>query len=123
MNNDIERRLRRVSPLGAPAELRGRVLSAVADELRRGTPLPSRRSFRPALMTAAAVVASVAINLWVNDRVDRRLDLVLRPLPTRNDGITTAADNAQATDLVTPPLGYGRLIGENPSSAMPLVST
>ena len=48
MNDDIERRLRQVTPRGAPPELRPRVLAAVADQLRLATPLPSRRPFRPA---------------------------------------------------------------------------
>jgi hypothetical protein len=83
MNDDIERRLRRVTPLGAPAELRSRVLAAVAGPLQAPAPLPSRWSFRPALFVAASLLASLALNFWVSDRLDRRLAMVLGPPPER----------------------------------------
>jgi hypothetical protein len=83
MNDDFERRLHQVTPLGAPAELRSRVLAAVAGPLQTPAPLPSRRSFRPVLFVAASLLASLALNYWVNDRLDRRLAMVLGPQPER----------------------------------------
>ena len=46
-DNDIERRLRQVTPRGRITRASSRVLAAVADQLRTGTPLPSRRAAPP----------------------------------------------------------------------------
>ena len=85
MNDDIERRLRQVTPLGAPGELRSRVLAAVAGPLQASAPLPARGSFRTVLVVAASLLASLALNFWVNDRLDRRLAMcsVRRPCANR----------------------------------------
>ena len=79
MNDDIERRLRRVRPRGASPELRPRVLAAVAIQLGADAPQPSRLRRRPGLAVAAAVIASLALNYWVNDSLDRRLAIALGP--------------------------------------------
>ena len=92
MSDEIERRLRRVSSLGAPVDLRPRLLNAVKNELQRVAPLPSRWSFRPAVVAAAALLASFALNLWVNDRIDRRLALVLGPQPVAKAVSDISAD-------------------------------
>jgi hypothetical protein len=52
MNDEIERQLRRVTPLGAAPELRARVLSAVDDELTLAA--ARRRWPRPSMVVAAA---------------------------------------------------------------------
>jgi hypothetical protein len=110
MNEDIERRLRQVAPLGAPAELRSRVLAAVAGPLQApAPPLPSRRSFRPVLFVAASLLASVALNFWVSDRLDRRLAMVLGPRPERKQAAEIATDVASVTDLATGQWVYDRL--------------
>ena len=86
MNDDIERLLNQVTPLGVPAELRSRVLAAVAGPLQTPAPLPSRRSFRPVLFVAASLLASLALNFWVSDQLDRRLAMVLGPQPEAQTG-------------------------------------
>lgn len=99
MNDDIERRLRRVLPLSAPVELRARVLLAVADELQRGSPpLPFRRSFRPAAIAAAALGASFVLNLLINDRIDRRLTAAFGPPPISMGDVDIAAVRAKEPD-------------------------
>src|SRR2546423_1485613 len=64
MNDEIERRLRQVTPRGAPPELRPQVLASVAVALNAVTLTPSRRPLRPARAVAAAVLASLALNYW-----------------------------------------------------------
>ena len=114
MNDDIERRLDHVSPLGAPAELRPRVLAAVAEQLQSAAPLPSRRSFYPVLAVAAGLLASLALNVWVNDRLDRRLAVVLGPPPVRKQAAEIAADVASITDSATGQWVYERLAADRP---------
>ena len=114
MNDDIERWLRRVPPRGAPPELRPRVLAAVAEQLRPVTPLPSRGSFRLALAAAAALLASLALNFWVNDRLDRRLALLLGPPPVRKQAAEIAADIASITNNSTGQWVYDRLATDRP---------
>jgi hypothetical protein len=109
MDNDIERLLKDISPLGAPPELRPRVLAAVADELRCAPPLPSRRSYRPALLTAAALVASVALNLWVNDRIDRRLTVAFGPQLVRTGEVKIPTGQANLRELSEGKFGNRRL--------------
>ena len=67
MNDEIERRLRRLSPTGAPARAspsdprrRGRRVRAI--RLRH---LPVAR-FRPALAASFAVIFGLALNYWAN---------------------------------------------------------
>src|SRR5262245_16906616 len=68
MIDDIERRLRRMAPRGAPTELRARVLATVADHLAPAVQSSPRRKRRPALAVAAGLLASLGLNIWVNDR-------------------------------------------------------
>lgn len=114
MNDDIERRLRQVTPRGAPAELRSRVLAAVAGKLQERAALPSRRSFRPALVVAASLFASLALNFWVNDRLDRRLAIVLGPHPVLKQAADIADDIASITDSATGQWVYDRLAADHP---------
>jgi len=112
MNDDIERRLRQVTPRGAPPELRPRVLAAVAGELNAAT--PSRRTHRLALAVAAAVLAGLAVNSWVNDTIDRRLAIVLGPAPVHKQAAEIAADVASITDPSTGRWVYERLTAGRP---------
>jgi hypothetical protein len=114
MNDEIERRLHQMTPRGAPAELRLRVLAAVDEPLRPVTPLPSRRSFRPALAVAIGVLASLALNFWVSDQLDRRLAIVLGPPPVRQQAAEIAADIASITDSATGQWVYERLAADQP---------
>jgi hypothetical protein len=109
MNDDIERQLRQMSPQGAPRELRPRVLAAVATQLGAGAPLPARRRLRPGLAVTAAVIASFALNYWVNDSLDRRLAIVLGPPPVDSQTTEIAADIASITDSATGECAYRQL--------------
>jgi hypothetical protein len=101
MNDDIERRLREMTPRGAPPDLRALVLAAVGGPLGSATPPPFRRSFRPGIAVAAALLASLALNFWVSERLDRRLAIVLGPPPVRKQAAEIAADVASITDSAT----------------------
>jgi hypothetical protein len=114
MNDDMERRLRQVTPRGAPPELRPRVLAAVAAQLRAGNPPSSRRPLRPALAVAACLLASLALNYWVNDALDRRLAIVLGPVPVQRQAAEIAADVASITDQSTGQWAYERLAAIGP---------
>jgi hypothetical protein len=116
MNDDIERRLRRVTPRGAPPELRARVLDAVAAELRSAEPASSGRGrpLRLAIAIAAGVLASLWLNVWVNDRLDHRLAAVLGPPPVRKQAAELAADVSSITDRATGRWVYQRLVASRP---------
>ncbi len=112
MNDDIERRLRQVTPQGAPPELRSRVLAAVAGELNAAT--RSRRTYRPLLAVAAAVLAALALNYWVNYTVDQRLAIVLGPPPVRIGAAEIAADVGAVADPSIGQWVYERLAASQP---------
>jgi hypothetical protein len=103
MTDDLERRLRQVSPVGAPPELRARVLAAVAQQLHLAAPISSHRPirFRPAVAVAAGLVVSLGLNVWVSDRLDRRLATVLGPPPAWRQAAEIADDVATITDPST----------------------
>jgi hypothetical protein len=115
MNDDIERMLRQVRPRAASPELRHRVLGAVAIELGADAPLPSRLRRRPGLAVAAAVIASLALNYWVNDSLDHRLAVVLGPSPVDRQTAEIAADIASITDTYTAEWAYRRLAAARPA--------
>ncbi|MGO9469079.1 MAG: hypothetical protein ACLQIB_47305 [Isosphaeraceae bacterium] len=115
MNDEIESVLRQVTPPGAPRQLRARVLGAVADELRPAAVPPSRRRFRPGLAVAASLLASVALNYWVNATLDRRLAVVLAPPPVRRQAAEIAADVASITEPSTGKWVYERLTSGRPN--------
>ena len=79
MKEDGELLLDNVTLRGAPPELRGRVLSAVAQELSVDSiPAWERRIGR---LVAAAVVIGVVLNLWAVQSTDRRLAQLAGPRP------------------------------------------
>ena len=110
MNDEIERRLRRMSPRGAPPELRPRILAAVAAELGDPAPPSSRRRFRPALAASFAVIFGLALNYWANVDIDRRLAMVLGPRVVSRQAAEIAADVASVTDPATGQWAYDRLV-------------
>jgi hypothetical protein len=115
MNDDIERRLRQVTPRDAPPELRTRVLAAVAGQLQADTPLPSRRRpFRPAIAVAASLLASLALNYWINDTIEGRLAIVLGPPPISRRAAEIADEIASITDPETGRWVYERLAASGP---------
>ena len=107
MSDEIEGRLRQVTPRGAPPELRPRVLAALADEL--GSVAPPRRSPRPGLAVAAALLFSLALNVLVTHTLDRRLAVVLGPPPVPRQAAEIAAEIASVTDPATGRWAYERL--------------
>jgi hypothetical protein len=111
MNDDIERRLRRVKHVGAPPELRARVLAAVADHLRPATAASWHRPLGLAIAVAASVLAGLALNYWVADTLDRRLAIVLGPPPACRQAAEIAAEIASITDHATGQWAYARLAG------------
>ena len=75
MNDDVEWILNGLMPRGAAAELRDRVLRAVAAELvapQRSPPLLARRDVRAALAMAALLLVGVLLNVWVIRSDDAR---------------------------------------------------
>jgi len=114
MNDEIERRHRQAAPPGTPPELRGRVLDAVAGELRSTAAAPSRRRFRPGLTVAASLLASVALNYWVSARLDRRLAIALGPPQVCRQAAEIAADVASITEPSTGKWVYERLTAGRP---------
>ncbi len=115
MNDEIERLLLQVTPPGAPPDLRARVLSAVGDELRLPAAARSRRRFRPGLAVAASLLASVALNYWVDAMLNRRLAVVLGPPPVRRQAAEIAADVASITEPSTGKWVYERLTSGRPN--------
>jgi hypothetical protein len=112
--DDIERRLRQLTPRGAPPELRPRVLAAVAGQLHPAVRPSSRRSLHSAVALVAGVLASLALNVWVNHTLDRRLALVLGPQPPRRQAAEIAADVASITDSSTGQWTYEHLAAARP---------
>jgi hypothetical protein len=116
MNDDIERRLSQSTPRGAPPELRARVLDAVAAELPSAEPASSGQPLRLAIAIAASVLAGLWLNVWVTDRLDRRLAVVLGPPPVRRQAAEIAADVASITDPSTGRWVYQCLSASRPDS-------
>jgi hypothetical protein len=115
MNEDIERRLRQVRPRGAAPKLRSLVLTAVANELGAGAPLPSTWRIRPGFVVAAALFASLALNYWVTDRLDRWLSIALGTPQVDRQTAAITADIASITDTYTGEWAYRRLAAAQPA--------
>ncbi len=108
MNDDLEHKLRQVTPRGAPLELRTRALGAVSDELNSVAPRRPRK-MRPGLAVAATLLVSVGLNYWVNVSLDHRLATLFGP-PSRNrDAMEISAEIARVTDPSTGQWAYERL--------------
>ncbi len=112
MSDEIEGRLRQVTPRGAPPELRPRVLAAVADAF--DSVAPPRRSRGPGLAVAAALLFSLALNVLVTATLDRRLAVVLGPPLVSRQAAEIAADIASVTDPATGRWAYERLAAGRP---------
>ena len=108
MNDDIETRLALLTPRGAPPELRHHVLAAVASEL---TIEPRTRPmlFLWLVASAAAVLVGLALNIWVNNELDRRLAIVLGPPPVSGQLADIAAEIAHVTNPAVGEWVYQRL--------------
>jgi hypothetical protein len=108
MNHDIEDRLARLTPRGAPPELRGRVLNAVTSELRTEA-RPHPTLFLSLVASASAVLAGLALNVWVSAELDRRLEIVLGPPPVSGQVAEIAAEIAHVTNPAVGQWAYQRL--------------
>jgi hypothetical protein len=108
MSDDIEDRLARLTPRGAPPELRGRVLNAVTSELRTEA-RTHHTLFLWLVASAAAVLAGLALNVWVSAELDRRLTIVLGPPPVSGQVAEIAAEIAHVTNPAVGQWAYQRL--------------
>jgi hypothetical protein len=95
MRDDLERRLAGLTPRGAPAELRARILLAVEAELAREVSSRPRRRFPFSLATAAALLLSVGLNYGANRASDARLDRAFGPRPVSPRALAIARDVAE----------------------------
>jgi hypothetical protein len=109
MNDDVERLLGQLTPRGAPAALRTRVLDAVAGQLPDAPATPERPDaasrFRwdrwLAVGVAASVLIALGLNLWAARLGDARLAAIYGPQPEPRY-ITEIADAvASVTDAET----------------------
>jgi hypothetical protein len=94
MNDDLEQQLGRLTPRGVRAEVRPRVLTAVASRLpaeqshgeRSGmnSVPPSRRLRYAAWAAAASILLGIALNVIVSQAADRRMARLVGPPPAAN---------------------------------------
>lgn len=84
MKNDIQRILESLTPCGAPADLRGRVLESVARELpviRRSPTRRARWDLRIAMAVAASLILGVVLNIGAIRSDDARQARLYGPDP------------------------------------------
>jgi hypothetical protein len=79
MSDELENLLGRVTPRGAPPELRSHVISLVTNEL--GAPARPKRRSGLAWMIFVGIFAAVTLNVWVNERHRARLAELYGPDP------------------------------------------
>ena len=97
--NHVEQRLRGLTPRGTEPEMRGQVLAAVGRELAAGRVPRWRR--RPGLAVAASLFLAVAMNVWINTTVDRRMARLYGPPPVPRRIVDVAEAVASVTDAET----------------------
>ena len=97
--NQVEQRLRGLTPRGTEPELRGQVLAAVGRELAADRVSRWRRS--PGLAVAASLLLGVVLNVWVNKASDRRLARLYGPPPVPRQIAEVAEAVASVTDAET----------------------
>jgi hypothetical protein len=104
MSHDLEFCLRQLRLRGPSAELRERVLAAVAMEIEReAKPERLRPRFRIQLTVAIAAClgGSLLLNHLVSSALDRRLARLLGPPPVPRLAVELAAEIASVTDADT----------------------
>jgi hypothetical protein len=101
----MEQILGQVTPRGAGAALRGRVLGALECELRKRPRW--ERLFWPA--AAAAILLGIFLNYWVAKSGSERLARVMGPPAVSRRAAELAADIAAVTDEATGRWAYERL--------------
>ena len=94
--NQVEQRLRGLTPRGTDPGLRGRVLAAVGRELAADRVSPWGR--RLGLAVAASLLLGVVLNVWVNKASDRRLARLYGPPPVPRQIAEVAEAVASVTD-------------------------
>jgi hypothetical protein len=112
-NDDIEQVLGSVTPGGLRAELRPRVLAAVATELRTERTSPWLR--RAALAVAASLLVSLALNLWASHVSQRRLARLLGPPPVSRQAQELAQAVEEISDAQTAQWVYQQYASPRPS--------
>jgi len=124
-DEEMERILRQVTPRGADAALRGRVLAAVGcgeavgPVVPAGSIPPSRKSAGTAGPTnweriywpvaAAAILLGLVLNYWVAKTGSERLAQIMGPPAVSKQAADVAADIAAITDEATGRWAYDRL--------------
>ncbi|MDG3004141.1 hypothetical protein [Paludisphaera mucosa] len=117
MNDDVERLLDQATPRPAPADLRDRVLRAVAEELAAAGPSRRpRRRFPVLAAVAAALIASVGLDEWTNRANDERLGRVFGPRPIEREAVAAARDVAAAAGPVAGRWVFERLAAPPPAT-------
>ena len=128
MTDNVEQRLRQLTPRGCDPALRTRVLAKLGDELfafggrgdDNGDEPSQNAAFAPAstlsrysrhIMYSAAtlLVVAAALNVWVHRSMNRRLAVAFGPPPVRQQAAEVAATVASVTDPQTGRWAYLRL--------------
>jgi hypothetical protein len=133
MIDDMEQLLGRLTPRGVGAELRPRVLAAVANELRAepngwgdsctvapgggsATATPTTPWLRrSALAVAASLLVGIAMNLWASASAERRLAQLFGPPPLSKRAMEVAKAVEEITDPQTAQWVYQRLTTPRPT--------
>jgi hypothetical protein len=111
--DNVERLLSELKPIGVRPDLRPRVLEAVEGELLTET--PSRWLRLAALATAASIMLGIALNVWVSKASDRRLAQLFGPPPVSKQALELAEAVAKITDAQTGQWVYRQMTASPPS--------
>ena len=99
MTDEPDSLLDRLTPRGAPPELRARVLAAVSEELARQP--RSRRVALRGWAVAAGILLAIALNGWVSRRSEARLAGLYGPESTPGAMLDLARTVESAADAET----------------------
>ncbi len=99
MPDDIEQLIGRLTPRGVRAELRPRVLAAVANELEARPVSPWSRISARAM--AAALLAGLLMNFCASEVASRRLAQLYGPPPPSKQAMEVAFAVEKVTDIQT----------------------
>lgn len=113
MHDDVEQLLNRLTPRGIGAELRPRVLAAVASQLEVEPPSPWLR--RSALAVAASILVGIAMNVWASEVAERRLAQLFGPPPVSKQIMKLANAVEEVTDAQTAQWVYQQFAAPRPS--------
>jgi hypothetical protein len=113
MNDNTEQLLAKLTPCRTANELRAQVLGAVGGELKALRQW--RRQRRIGLATFAAVLFSVALNVWVEHSTSRRITSLFGPPPVCRQAMELANFIAPYTDAQTGQWIYQQMTSYQPT--------